>query len=191
MRLSKIYTRTGDQGSTKLADGSSLSKSHCRIEAYGSVDELNSFLALLRDAISGEESLLEINKQILRIQNELFDLGGELASPAELVEKLQFLVDGKSIATLESEIDSMNESLPNLKNFVLPGGHQANSLAHVCRTICRRAERRVHELSSVESIRPEPLQYLNRLSDWFFVASRKLSLVFKVDEVLWDQRPKK
>lgn len=188
MRLSKIYTRSGDKGTTKLADGSDLLKCHERIEAYGTVDELNSFVARLRDSIADTQELIQMDAQLIKIQNELFDIGGELASPAELVAKLRCVVSEKSTTRLEAEIDAMNDSLAPLKNFVLPGGHPANTAAHICRTVCRRAERRVLALSRTEDIRPQLLRYLNRLSDWLFVASRHASQKLNVDEILWDQR---
>jgi len=194
LRLSKIYTKIGDKGTTMLADGSTIPKNSERIECYGHVDELNSFVGLLRDTISEMQApkLDRVNELLKKVQNELFDLGGELATPAEVLNiEQQQVVTKASIARLESEIDTMNESLPPLENFVLPGGNKANSLAHICRTICRRAERACVTLSHITELRSEPRIYLNRLSDWFFVISRFISSSLNIDEVLWDQNKKK
>jgi len=189
MRLSKIYTRTGDSGSTRLSDGSSVRKSDARIEAYGTVDELNSMLGLLRDHVSSIRELDQLDSMFLDIQHELFDIGSELASPKEFIEKYlsKNLVNGDHISRLEIQMDKFNEHLNPLKNFVLPGGHVANSTAHLCRTICRRSERQVIRLCEKESIRPEVLKYLNRLSDWFFVVGRYISNSLEIEEVLWNQ----
>jgi cob(I)alamin adenosyltransferase len=159
VRLTKIYTKVGDKGTTLLANGERVSKDAARIEAYGTVDELGSFLALWRDAMTSTDS-----RKFADIQ--------------------------ASIARLEHEMDAYNESLAPLANFVLPGGHQANSLAHVCRTICRRAERHVVHLAGSESVRDEARIYLNRLSDWLFVASRVVSARLGCPEVLWKQTGK-
>lgn len=191
MRLSKIYTRTGDKGSTRLADGTEIPKCHDRIEAYGTVDELNSVAGMFRDSLENVSQLGDLRSKVLKIQNDLFDIGGELATPKEWLDKLSSLVSTDSIARLESEIDKVNENLPPLKNFVLPGGHKSNSLAHLCRTTCRRAERRVLKLSEKDDVRPEVIAYLNRLSDWFFVAGRSVSKALNIEEVLWDQKQKK
>jgi cob(I)alamin adenosyltransferase len=193
MRLTKIYTKVGDAGLTMLAGGDRVPKDSARIEAYGTVDELNSFLGLWRDQLrsaSGPERDLLVS-QLLTIQNEMHDLGGELATPlASLDVTKQQVVSKASVDRLECEIDAMNEQLSPLANFVLPGGHVLNSLAHVCRTICRRTERRVITLSHLEEVRPEVRIYLNRLSDWLFVAGRIVSKCLGGEEVLWRQRGK-
>ncbi|RYZ59685.1 MAG: cob(I)yrinic acid a,c-diamide adenosyltransferase [Proteobacteria bacterium] len=195
MRLSKIYTKTGDQGGTMLATGEKISKTALRIEAYGTVDELNSCVGLLRDHMQADPGLLKswIFTSIARIQNELFDLGGELATPSSALNLAkQKVVDQGDIKQLEQEIDSCNESLPPLANFVLPGGHLCNSSAHLARTVCRRAEREVVRLRAEEKdVRVETQIYLNRLSDWLFVISRALSKELNVPEILWDQRKPK
>jgi cob(I)alamin adenosyltransferase len=195
MRLSKIYTKTGDQGGTMLATGEKISKTALRIEAYGTVDELNSCVGLLRDHMQADPGLSKswIFTSIARIQNELFDLGGELATPSHALNLAkQKVVDSGDIQQLEQEIDSCNESLPPLANFVLPGGHLCNSSAHLARTVCRRAEREVVRLRAEEKdVRLETQIYLNRLSDWLFVISRALSKELNVPEILWDQRKPK
>ena len=192
MRLTKIYTKVGDKGLTMLASGAKVPKDSPRIETYGTVDELNSFLGLWRDTLmTSGAGFADLIAQVGVIQNEIFDLGGELATPAEILDTAkQQVVTKDSIARLEREMDAYNEALPPLANFVLPGGHQANSLAHVCRTVCRRAERLIVHLASVEPIRDEPRIYLNRLSDWLFVASREVSRRLGVPEVIWQQAGK-
>jgi len=195
MRLSKIYTKTGDQGGTMLASGERISKTARRIEAYGTVDELNACVGMLRDSLRSEAGLKTswIATSLSRIQNELFDLGGELATPTRVLNpERQKLLGADDIKLLEQEIDTSNESLPPLANFVLPGGHLCNSTAHLARTVCRRAEREVVRLRAEENdVRVETQIYLNRLSDWLFVVSRALSHELKVPEVLWDQRKPK
>lgn len=189
MRLTKIYTKTGDKGDTRLATGEKLSKASARIEAYGTVDELNSFIGLLRDSLMEHKAFGSLVNQLAQIQNELFDVGGELATPpAHLNTDRQQVVGKAEIERLEQELDAYNEHLPPLKNFILPGGHLANSLAHVARTICRRAERQIVRLREVDQTRDDVLIYLNRLSDWFFVVSRYISVTLNVPEVLWAQR---
>ena len=193
MRLTKIYTKIGDKGLTMLASGAKVPKDSPRIETYGTVDELNSFLGLLRDTLTSADAarFADLTAHIAVIQNEIFDLGGELATPADILDtSRQQVVTHADIARLEQEMDAYNESLEPLANFVLPGGHQANSLAHVCRTVCRRAERLIVSLAGVEQIREEPRIYLNRLSDWLFVASRVISQRLGVPEVLWQQAGK-
>lgn len=177
-RLSKIYTRTGDNGTTGLGDGSRVSKDHLRVEAYGTVDELNSFIGLLRAELTHDHSHQAL---LSRIQHELFDLGGELCIPNYI------LVKEESITRLEHEIDRLNEHLPPLKDFILPAGNRAVSLTHVARTVCRRAERRVYSLSIEETISPLSLQYLNRLSDYLFVLARSLARENGGSEVLWQR----
>jgi cob(I)alamin adenosyltransferase len=193
MRLTKIYTKVGDKGLTMLASGEKVPKHAPRIEAYGTVDELNSFLGLWRDTLTAEAGGLfeDMIPRIAQIQNEMHDLGGELATPPAILDtKKQQVVNADSIARLERELDEYNEKLPPLANFILPGGHRANSLAHVCRTVCRRAERLVVALAEVETVRDDARIYLNRLSDWLFVAGRVVSQRLGVPEVLWRQAGK-
>lgn len=191
MRLTKIYTKVGDKGTTLLASGAKVPKDSPRIDCYGTVDELNSFLGLLRDSLE-PELFIDLLKQLAAVQNECFDLGGELATPVDLLDPTrQQVVSTASIARLEHEMDHYNESLEPLANFILPGGHRANSLAHVCRTVCRRAERAIVALANAgEAVRDEPRIYLNRLSDWLFIVSRVISQRLKVPEVLWQQARK-
>lgn len=177
----KIYTKTGDKGETSLLSGRRVSKSDVHIEAYGTIDELNSFIGLLRDQNIHSRYV----KVLIAIQNKLFSIGSILASAGEQVAFALPEVTLNDIKMLEYEMDEMDTSLPPLKNFVLPGGHQAVSLAHVCRTICRRAERRTIELKKHESVNENIVQYLNRLSDFFFVLSRKLATDLQVNEIAW------
>jgi cob(I)alamin adenosyltransferase len=195
IRLSKIYTKIGDKGSTQLATGKLVLKSHVRIEAYGTVDELNSVVGLLRDTIQkSNDSKIDVSDilgMISMIQNELFDVGGELSVPSEVLNTaIQQVVQISDISRLEREMDAFNEKLPPLQNFVLPGGHLSNSTAHLARTVCRRAERAVVRMSEKETVRDEAKIYLNRLSDWFFVLSRELSRRHGVEEVIWAQNKK-
>lgn len=193
MRITRIYTKTGDGGMTSLVDGSKASKSDLRLHSYGTVDELNSHIAMLRDLISSFHSenneLEEMRTQIYRIQNELFDLGAELATPPNQIDtSSQLVISDSEIDQLEKEIDFHIKQLKPLKNFVIPGGNPANSQAHIARTVCRRAERIVVELKAHEpQTRDIPVIYLNRLSDWLFVIARKISDIMNTPEVLWDQ----
>ncbi len=188
MRLTKIYTKVGDKGQTMLADGGKVAKDSLRIEAYGTVDELNSQIGHLRDHLPPDKSFEDISNLLLKIQNEMHDIGGELATPlAKLTNKNQHLVSHATITRLEHEIDEFNATLPPLANFILPGGHPLVSQTHICRTVCRRAERRVVTLAHAEEIRTEPLIYLNRLSDWLFVVGRVIGKRLNIAEVLWQQ----
>lgn len=192
VRLSKIYTRTGDKGATLLATGERVLKSNVRIEAYGTVDELNATVGMLRDTIVADPRLQDLCEKLSKIQNELFDIGGELSVPLDVLDtERQQVVSMRDVSRLESEMDAFNENLPPLENFVLPGGHLANSTAHLVRTVCRRAERAVVRMSEQDAVRDEIRIYLNRLSDWFFVLSRELSRRLGVPEVLWAQNKKK
>lgn len=192
VRLSKIYTRVGDKGSTMLATGERVLKSNVRIEAYGTIDELNSVVGLLRDSITAESQLTDIAEKLLKIQNELFDLGGELSMPLDVLDtERQQVISMGDVSRLEHEMDLFNEGLKPLENFVLPGGHIINSTAHLVRTVCRRAERAVVRMSEQDAVRDEVRIYLNRLGDWFFVLSREISRRLGVPEVLWAQNKKK
>lgn len=179
-RLSKIYTRTGDDGSTGLGDGSRVAKDDMRVEAYGEADELNACIGLLRAELpAGHDAQALLGD----IQHELFDLGGELCIPGYT------LLKAEQVTRLETAIDQLNEKLPPLKEFILPGGSRPASLAHVARTVCRRAERRVHALARREdNVGALPLQYLNRLSDYLFVLARTLARENGGSEVLWDRQ---
>lgn len=175
-RLSKIYTRTGDSGTTGLGDGSRVAKDHHRIEAFGTVDEANSAVGVLLAAPTVPE---EIRDCLTRIQHELFDLGGELSIPGHRI------ITDEQIARLEGDLDHFNEALPPLKEFVLPGGGQMSALCHLARTIVRRAERRVWTLAAAEEIGDQVPRYLNRLSDLLFVLARVLVRLEAGAEVMW------
>jgi cob(I)alamin adenosyltransferase len=192
MRLTSIYTKVGDKGTTMLASGAKVPKDSPRIEAYGTVDELNAFLGLFRDKLQASGSGCDdLIAALLKIQNEMHDIGGELSTPAEhLNTAKQQVVGTDGITRLEHEMDRFNETLKPLANFILPGGHELVSLSHICRTVCRRAERLVVTLSHVETIRDEPRIYLNRLSDWLFVAGRVVASRLNVTEILWKQAGK-
>jgi len=178
-RLSKIYTRTGDNGTTGLGDGNRVEKDHIRIEAFGTVDELNSAIGLMR-----AEALPEGMDGLLgQIQHRLFDLGGELSVPGYTI------IDENDITGLEQRLDEHNATLPMLKEFILPAGGRATAHCHLARTICRRAERRVYTLSKSEAVNPQCIAYLNRLSDLLFVLARVLARFENGEEVLW--QPKK
>lgn len=184
LALNRIYTRTGDHGQTHLAGGQRVSKDSARIECYGTVDELNAFVGMA--AISAAESVPVLVPILRRVQHELFNLGSVLATePADLHPK-QARVTAVEVRQLEVEMDRMNEDLEPLRSFVLPGGTRLNTELHACRTICRRAERLAVRLGREESIPPEAVQYLNRLSDAFFVWSRLVNRVLGVPEVLWE-----
>jgi len=178
----KIYTRKGDQGETSLLGGQRVPKHHLRIEAYGTVDELNSFLGLLRDQNNMEEQVI---KDIIYIQETLFTIGSHLAlEPGK--EKIKLPEIAKSdIEMLEMKMDEMNNTLTEMRNFVLPGGHQAVSICHVARCVCRRAERNVVHLSEFSRVEKEVISYLNRLSDYLFVLARKLTSDFNIIETPW------
>ena len=179
--MAKIYTKTGDKGNTSLLGGTRVSKYHVRIEAYGTVDELNASMGML-----GEEQVLQSFLPLIReIQNKLFTLGSILANDPE---KSHFEIPGieeADIKSLEDSIDQLNDQLDPLKNFVLPGGHPANAWAHICRTVCRRAERRVVELAEQTELDPKVVRYLNRLSDWLFMVARFASKQSGAEEIIW------
>lgn len=174
-RLSKIYTRTGDKGTTGLGDGSRVPKDHVRVEAYGTVDELNSVIGLLL----AEELPVEIRETLTDIQHDLFDLGGELSIPGRSA------VADERVARLEAILDKLNAGLEPLKEFILPGGSRDAALAHLARTVCRRAERRVVTLSKREAVSETAVKYLNRLSDLLFVVARALNRKAGRSDVLW------
>jgi len=181
--LNRIYTRTGDAGETGLGDGTRVSKHSARVEAFGTVDELNATLGLARLHATGDMA-----KAIARIQNDLFDLGADLCRPhmerdAEAEYTPLRIIDAQ-VKRLEAEIDAMNAELSPLKSFILPGGSPLAAALHVSRTVCRRAERLGIALSSIEGVNEAALIYLNRLSDWFFVASRIANNKGE-DDILW------
>ncbi|MCH7633553.1 MAG: cob(I)yrinic acid a,c-diamide adenosyltransferase, partial [Proteobacteria bacterium] len=174
-RLSKIYTRTGDKGTTGLGDGSRVEKDNLRVEAFGTVDELNSTVGLVLAA----KLPIKIQSILNRVQHELFDLGGELCVPGTT------LIPDSYIDGLEADLDMLNENLPPLKDFILPGGSDSAARCHLARTVCRRAERRVVALAHDEDVNPATIRYLNRLSDFLFVAARVIARADGGAEVLW------
>ena len=174
-RLSKIYTRTGDDGSTGLGDGSRIAKDSLRVEAYGTVDEANSCIGLVLAGDMPED----IRMLLTAVQHQLFDLGGELCIPGHAA------IDDEDVERLEQHLDRYNDDLPPLKDFILPGGGEAAARCHVARTVVRRAERETVALSRVEAVRPQAIRYLNRLSDLLFVLSRVLARASGHGEVLW------
>ena len=184
--LNRIYTRTGDAGETALGTGERLSKAHIRIAAYGTVDETNASIGVARLHV-GE--LPKLDAMLARIQNELFDLGADLCVP-DRGEKLEFeplRILPKQYERIETEIDELNGELSPLRSFVLPAGHAAAAQLHVCRTVCRRAERLIVELAAIkgEHVSEGAIAYINRLSDFFFVASRWVNFKAGSGDVLW------
>jgi cob(I)alamin adenosyltransferase len=195
LAINRVYTRRGDSGDTSLAGGQRVPKDSLRIEAYGTVDELNAFVGVARASIGIEApdsqtavspALAPLAEILLRIQHELFNLGSILATLPEDVHPKQARITPAEIARLEEEMDRMNEPLAPLRSFVLPGGSRLNADLHVCRTVCRRAERLAVALAREEQIPEETVRYLNRLSDAFFVWSRWASHASGVPETLWE-----
>jgi cob(I)alamin adenosyltransferase len=188
--LNRIYTKTGDKGETSLVGGQRLQKDDLRIEAYGTVDELNAFVGaacLTADGLAPSyQDILQMALILKRVQHELFNLGSILATKPEDVHPKQPRITEAEIELLESEIDQMNADLPALRSFVLPGGCRLNVELHLCRTVCRRAERICVALARQEEIPPEVIRYLNRLSDAFFVWSRWVTHRLNAPEVLWE-----
>ena len=180
-RLSKIYTRTGDDGSTGLGDGSRVGKDSQRVDAYGTVDEANSTIGL----VLASELPDDVRSLLTAIQHQMFDLGGELCIPGHAA------IFDADIARLEHHLDAYNDPLPALKEFILPGGGEAAARCHVARTVVRRAEREAVALSRTEVVRPEAVRYLNRLSDLLFVLARVLARASGHGEVVWQHERRK
>jgi cob(I)alamin adenosyltransferase len=183
LAINRVYTRRGDTGETSLAGGQRVSKSDLRIEAYGTVDELNSFIGIARE---DARELPELHRILGRVQHELFNLGSILATLPADVHPKQARITGAESEQLEREIDRMNEGLPPLRSFVLPGGTRLNAELHVCRTVCRRAERVCVALAAQTEIDEACIKYLNRLSDALFVWSRWASHQLGTPETLWE-----
>lgn len=182
MKKSLIYTKTGDKGTTALIGGTRVPKNHIRLEAYGTVDELNTNIGMIRSYPIGEKNI----EAIIRIQNQLFTIGGYLATDSDVSDLRNRLIkDDKEIEFLELQMDSLESELPKLSNFVLPGGHPTVAQCHICRTICRRAERRIITMAETMEVDEWVVKYINRLSDYFFVLSRYLTYFFKIDEIPW------
>lgn len=182
MPKSNVYTRTGDTGSTSLTDGSRAQKDSVRLEAYGTLDEFSSFLG---EVAASQRTPEELSRQIRVIQNKLFNLGGYLASPPG--SGFPTGVCHKDVATVESWIDTLDEQLPKIRAFILPGGSEDAARAHVARTVCRRAERRIIALGNREHVDPVVITYINRLSDYLFIAARYLNFINGVEEIIWDK----
>jgi len=179
-RLTKIYTRTGDAGTTGLGTGERVAKDHLRVEAYGTVDELNSAIGVM---LAIPELPDEARSCLTRVQHRLFDLGGELCLPGNTV------IDAAAVSALEQHLDTFNADLPPLKDFILPGGTAAAAACHVARVVCRRAERRCWTLAGKEPVNEFALQYLNRLSDLLFVLARVCNRAAGCDEPVWQKSP--
>jgi cob(I)alamin adenosyltransferase len=184
----KIYTKTGDNGTTGLVGGTRIPKHDLRIDCYGTVDELNSYLGLIRDQTISDDS----QTTLIKIQNQLFIIGSLLATDPEKIKDESkrkrlgiTLLKSEAIVFLETEIDTMNSVLPPMTHFILPGGHQTVSFCHIARCICRRAERNISKLNTEQPTQPEILIYLNRLSDFIFVLARKLSKELHAEEIKW------
>jgi cob(I)alamin adenosyltransferase len=191
VRITKVYTRGGDKGESSLVGGKRVAKDSPRIDAYGTIDELNSIVGLAR--VFNEESLDAgdahqfLNGVLCQIQDELFDLGSELATPPEFFQEGMYRVSDKEIERIEKLIDKCQEDLEPLKSFVLPGGGRIGAYLHQCRTVCRRAERDILRLSRTEAINDGVLKYVNRLSDLFFVLSRWIAKQTGEPEYLWQR----
>jgi cob(I)alamin adenosyltransferase len=189
VRLNRIYTKAGDGGDTRLVGGQKVAKNSARIETYGTVDELSSCLGLARAALAtpaAPDGAAELDAVIKRVQNELFNLGSDLATLPEDSHPQQPLIEARHVTALERQIDAWNESLPELRSFVLPGGGWVAASLHLARTVCRRAERLVVTLRASESVGDQVLPYLNRLSDALFVMSRHASRLYGEPEPLWE-----
>ena len=191
IRITRVYTRTGDRGETSLVGGKRVPKDSPRIDAYGTIDELNSIIGLAR--VFNEENLEAgeahhfLDEVLCKIQDELFDLGSELATPPESFQQGMFRISQTEIKNIEKLIDKCQENLQPLESFILPGGGRIGAYLHQCRTVCRRAEREILRLSREETISEWPLKYVNRLSDLFFVLSRWISKETGEREYLWQR----
>jgi cob(I)alamin adenosyltransferase len=191
IRITRVYTRTGDRGETALVGGKRVPKDAARIEAYGTVDELNAALGLARafntERLSEGEGHHWLDETLRRLQNELFDLGSELATPEDAVYEGMHRIGDPQVRELEKLIDHCQKELPPLKSFVLPGGGRIGAALHQARTICRRAEREILRLSRAEPLAEWPLRYVNRLSDLLFVLSRWVAKRLGEPEYLWER----
>jgi cob(I)alamin adenosyltransferase len=191
VRITKVYTRTGDKGETALVGGKRVPKDSPRIDAYGTIDELNSIVGLARvfneESLDAGESHQFLDRVLCQIQDELFDLGSELATPPEFFKEGMYRVSESEIERIEKSIDRCQKDLEPLKSFILPGGGRIGAYLHQCRTVCRRAEREILRLSRTEKINDCLLKYVNRLSDLFFVLSRWISKQTGEQEYLWQR----
>jgi cob(I)alamin adenosyltransferase len=178
----KIYTKRGDKGFTALGNGKSISKASLRVEAYGEVDELNSFLGLVLVSINNKQK--PINKILIQVQKDLFEIGASLANSQKADPKLNTYLQKRTLE-LEKEIDSISKDLPGLASFILPGGGMGGTTLHLARTVCRRTERRIVELNKKEKIQDQMIIYLNRLSDFLFILGRHINFKEKKKEIIW------
>jgi cob(I)alamin adenosyltransferase len=187
IRINRVYTKAGDGGQTALVGGRKVSKADARVESYGEVDELNATIGWARASLSSlpKDPAQKLDAIFERVQNELFNLGSILATKPEDLRPTQPRIEERHITKLEEDLDELNDTLPELTSFVLPGGGPAGAALHLCRTVCRRAERRVVALSQQEEVHPEAIRYLNRLSDALFVFARWAAVQGNVPEVLW------
>ncbi|HWU42951.1 MAG TPA: cob(I)yrinic acid a,c-diamide adenosyltransferase [Bdellovibrio sp.] len=181
----KIYTRTGDKGNTRLVDGSCVEKFNPRVEAYGTVDELNSYLGVVRSSFLNQSVFLNMDHVLEKIQNELFNIGSLLATEKDDVFKTLPAITESQVQFIEKQIDELSSELPELRNFILPAGHTVAAHLHVARTFCRRSERRSAEIAMKDDRYLLTLQYLNRLSDYFFVAARWVNFKTQHADVVW------
>ena len=177
----KIYTKKGDKGHTSLMDGEIVKKHNLSVDAYGTIDELNSFIGLLKDYLRDDKIKIILNN----VQVNLFSIGSILGAGKNNIKSSKVKIDKKDVLDLESHIDKLNEDLPELKNFIIPGGLKTSSYSHVCRSICRRAERKISELNKDISVDSNILAYVNRLSDFFFILSRHLKHSEGISESNW------
>lgn len=183
MKKSQVYTKTGDKGTTSLVGGDRVPKTHIRLEAYGTVDELNSYLGLLNTYLRDEAD----RNFILGVQHKLFSIGSHLATNQEKTQlKAASILSPEHVERIEQEIDKLDDQLPELRAFIIPGGSRGAAVCHICRTVCRRAERRILALSETCTISAEVLAFVNRLSDYLFVLSRKINFDEQNSEIFWD-----
>ena len=179
----KVYTKTGDAGTTSLVGGKRVPKDCARLESYGTIDELNAHVGLLLTYVSKNQD----RECLIGIQNCLFVVGAQLATELESAHTLQSTITADDVSALEKNIDRATEGLPKWRGFTLPGGCREAAEAHVCRTVCRRAERRILTLSSEEKVDPQLLKYINRLSDYFYVLALRLNFLHGTEEILWQK----
>lgn len=179
----KVYTKTGDAGTTSLVGGKRVSKECTRLESYGTIDELNAHVGLLLTYVTEPED----RECLVSVQNNLFVIGAMLATDAESSHKPSCIISFDDVAALERSIDQASEGLPKWRGFTLPGGCRAAAISHVCRTVCRRAERRILSLNATEPVEPQLLAYVNRLSDYFYVLALRLNFLQGTEEILWQK----
>lgn len=185
VKLSKLYTKGGDQGDTGLIGGKRVKKSHPQVEAYGNVDELNCWIGVVRSSLRSSK-IAGFEDSLFDIQQNLFDLGAELSTPSDSDWKPPRVVSHEDVSSLEKEIDRWTEQVEELRSFLLPGASELTSYCHVARSVCRRAERSIIEFSVSTEIRAEVIQYMNRLSDWLFALARVVAKEIGEEETLWD-----